>query len=143
MNIKSIMSKINIEIGKKIKIKRHEIGYKQESLAIELGISQSALSRIENGSDSLVVEILYLLTQVLNTPIGYFISDINGDLFTAIYLEKIKLLEEMLLKNETLINHQVKVIKQLEDQIKDLQEKVSRKNKKIEELKETISHKKI
>ncbi len=137
------MSKINIEIGKKIKIKRHEIGYKQESLAIELGISQSALSRIENGSDSLVVEILYLLTQVLNTPIGYFISDINGDLFTAIYLEKIKLLEEMLLKNETLINHQVKVIKQLEDQIKDLQEKVSRKNKKIEELKETISHKKI
>jgi len=137
------MSIINIEIGKKIKIKRHEIGYKQESLAIELGISQSALSRIENGSDSLVVEILYLLTQVLNTPIGYFISDINGDLFTAIYLEKIKLLEEMLLKNETLINHQVKVIKQLEDQIKDLQEKVSRKNKKIEELKETISHKKI
>ncbi len=137
------MSKINIEIGKKIKIKRHEIGYKQESLAIELGISQSALSRIENGSDSLVVEILYLLTQVLNTPIGYFISDINGDLFTAIYLEKIKLLEEMLLKNENLIHHQVKVIKQLEDQIKDLQEKVSRKNKKIEELKETISHKKI
>ncbi len=98
---------------------------------------------IENGSDSLVVEILYLLTQVLNTPIGYFISDINGDLFTAIYLEKIKLLEEMLLKNENLIHHQVKVIKQLEDQIKDLQEKVSRKNKKIEELKETISHKKI
>ena len=137
------MSKINIEIVKKIKIKRHEIGYKQESLAIEFGISQSALSRIENVSDSLVVEILYLLTQVLNTPIGYFISDINGDLFTAIYLEKIKLLEEMLLKNETLINHQVKVIKQLEDQIKDLQEKVSRKNKKIEELKETISHKKI
>jgi uncharacterized coiled-coil protein SlyX len=37
----------------------------------------------------------------------------------------------------------VKVIKQLEDQIKDLQEKVSRKNKKIEELKETISQKKI
>jgi transcriptional regulator with XRE-family HTH domain len=137
------MSKINIEIGKKIKIKRHEIGYKQESLAIELGISQSALSRIENGSDSLVVEILYLLTQVLNTPIGYFISDINGDLFIAIYLEKIKLLEEMLLKNDTLINHQVKVIKQLEDQIKDLQEKVLRKNKKIEELKETISQKKI
>jgi TolA-binding protein len=49
----------------------------------------------------------------------------------------------MLLKNETLIHHQVKVIKQLEDQIKDLQEKVSRKNKKIEELKETISQKKI
>ena len=137
------MKKINIEIGKKIKSKRNEIGYKQEALANEIGISQSALSRIENGSDSLVVEILYLLTQVLNTPIGYFISDLNGDLFTAIYLERIKLLEEMLLKNETLIHHQVKVIKQLEDQVKDLQEKVSRKNKKIEELKETISQKKI
>jgi transcriptional regulator with XRE-family HTH domain len=137
------MTKINIEIGRKIKTKRHEIGYKQESLAIELGISQSALSRIENGSDSLVIEILYLLTQVLKTPIGYFISDLNGDLFTVVYLERIKLLEEMLLKNETLIHHQVKVIKQLEDQIKDLQEKVSRKNKKIEELKETISQKKI
>ena len=116
------MKKINIEIGKKIKSKRNEIGYKQEALANEIGISQSALSRIENGSDSLVVEILYLLTQVLNTPIGYFISDLNGDLFTAIYLE---------------------IIKQLEDQVKDLQEKVSRKNKKIEELKETISQKKI
>ena len=137
------MKKINIEIGKKIKSKRNEIGYKQEALANEIGISQSALSRIENGSDSLVVEILYLLTQVLNTPIGYFISDLNGDLFTAIYLERIKLLEEMLLKNETLIHHQVKVLKQLEDQVKDLQEKVSRKNKKIEELKETISQKKI
>jgi len=137
------MTKINIEIGKKIKTKRHEIGYKQERLAVELGISQSALSRIENGSDSLVVEILYLLTHVLNTPIGYFISDLNGDLFIAVYLERIKLLEELLLKYETFINHQVKVIKQQEDQIKDLQDKVSRKNKKIEELKETILQKEI
>lgn len=137
------MKKINIEIGKKIKSKRNEIGYKQEALANEIGISQSALSRIENGSDSLVIEILYILTQVLNTPIGYFISDLNGDLFTAVYLERIKLLEEMLLKNENLIHHQVKVIKQLEDQVKDLLEKVSRKNKKTVELKETISQKKI
>ena len=132
------MTKINTEIGKKIKIKRHEIGYKQESLAIELGISQSALSRIENGSDSIVIEILYLLSNKLNISIGYFISDFYGELNFDTYLERIKLLEEMLLKSETLMNHQLLIIKQQQDQIKDLQEKVSRKNKKIEELKETI-----
>ena len=130
------MTKINIEIGKKIKSKRYETGYKQDRLAVELGISQSALSRIENGSDCLNIDLLYLLCHLLNTDIGYFITEKRGVINIDIYLEKMKLLEEMLLKNETLIHHQMKVIKHQEEQVKDLKEKVSRKNKKIDELKE-------
>ena len=86
---------------------------------------------------------MYLLSHLLNTDIDYFITEKSGVINIDVYLEKMKLLEEMLLKNETLIHHQMKVIKHQEEQIKDLKEKVSRKNKKIDELKDTISQKKI
>ena len=130
------MDNINKEIGRKIKTKRNEIGFKQEVLASELGISQSALSRMENGVEDISVIVLLKLSKILNTHISYFIAESINQLTINTNNERIKLIEEMLSKNEKLIEQHVKIIKQQEDLINELQAKVARKNKKIDELKE-------
>jgi transcriptional regulator with XRE-family HTH domain len=135
------MHLINKEIGRKIKTKRNEIGFKQEVLASELGISQSALSRMENGVEDISVIVLLKLSKILNTHISYFIAESLTALTINTNNERIKLIEEMLSKNEKLIEQHVKVIKQQEDLINELQAKVACKNKKIDELKEITPQK--
>ena len=130
------MHNINKEIGRKIKSKRSEKGFKQEVIAIKLGISQSALSRMENGVEDISVIVLLKLSKILNTHISYFIAESINQLTINTNNERIKLIEEMLSKNEKLIEQHVKIIKQQEDLINELQAKVARKNKKIDELKE-------
>lgn len=135
------MDNINKAIGRKIKTKRNEIGFNQEVLASELGISQSALSRMENGAEDISVIVLLKLSKLLNTHISYFIAESLNELTINTNSERIKLVEEMLSKNEKLIEQHVKVIKQQEDLINELQAKVARKNKKIDELKEITPQK--
>jgi transcriptional regulator with XRE-family HTH domain len=136
------MLHINKEIGRKIKTKRHEMNYKQEFIASELGISQSALSRMENGEEDISVIVLLKLSKILNTHISYFIAESLNVLTINTSNERIKLIEEILSKNEKLIEQHVKVIKQQEDLINELQAKVARKNKKIDELKGNHSSRK-
>jgi transcriptional regulator with XRE-family HTH domain len=136
------MLHINKEIGRKIKTKRHEMNYKQEFIASELGISQTALSRMENGEEDISVIVLLKLSKILNTHISYFIAESLNVLTINTSNERIKLIEEMLSKNEKLIEQHVKVIKQQEDLINELQAKVALKNKKIDELKGNHSSRK-
>ena len=135
------MYNINKEIGRKIKTKRHEMNFKQEVLASELGISQSALSRMENGAEEISVILLLKLSKLLNIHVSYFIAESLTELTINTNSERVKLVEEMLSKNEKLIEQHAKVIKQQEDLINELQAKVARKNKKIDELKEITPQK--
>jgi hypothetical protein len=50
-------------------------------------------------------------------------------------------MEEMLAKSESLIKHHDSIIKQQAENYKELQAKVTRKNKKIDELKEITPQK--
>ena len=81
------MHLINKEIGRKIKTKRNEIGFKQEVLASELGISQSALSRMENGVEDISVIVLLKLSKILNTHISYFIAEIFTKNYNSIIID--------------------------------------------------------
>ena len=51
------------------------MNYKQEFIASELGISQSALSRMENGEEDISVIVLLKLSKILNIHICYFIAE--------------------------------------------------------------------
>lgn len=53
-------------LGALVTRKRHELGLSSRALAKELGLSQSGLSRIENGDREMRLEILRKLVSVLN-----------------------------------------------------------------------------
>lgn len=106
------MHHFNKEIGRKIKIKRNEMGFKQEFLASELGISQSALSRIENGTDDVAIVTLIKLSLILKTNFSYFIPVSVLDDAIKTNIDWVKNMEEMLAKSESLIKHHDSIIKQ-------------------------------
>lgn len=57
------------KIGNLIATIRHERGMTQKELAIQLGTSQSAINRIENGGQNLSMEMLARISDVLNQEI--------------------------------------------------------------------------
>lgn len=58
----------------KIKEIRLINNYKQEYIASELGITQKAYSKLENGQTCLTVDKIFKLAKIYNTSLGYFIS---------------------------------------------------------------------
>lgn len=62
-------------VGKKIKNKRKELGYSQESLAELCNISTSYLGHIERGSRRLSMDIAVKLAHYLNVSLDYLLLD--------------------------------------------------------------------
>ena len=56
-------------IGHKIRLKRADKGYNQDVMALELGISQKAYSKIESGETNLSVERVLQIVKVLEINI--------------------------------------------------------------------------
>lgn len=67
---------------------------------------------MENGEEDISVIVLLKLSKILNTHISYFIAESLNVLTINTSNDRIKLIEEMLSKNEKLIEQHVKVIKQ-------------------------------
>lgn len=55
--------------GERIKIVREKVGYSQDYVAAELGISQKAYSKIENNETQLKGEVLIKLAEIFGTDI--------------------------------------------------------------------------
>lgn len=62
------------ELGQRIRKLRKRCDFCQESLVEKLGISQITLSRIENGTTRMNVEILMKLSNVLEVPINVILG---------------------------------------------------------------------
>lgn len=62
-------------IGKRIKEKRIAKGITQESLAEQLGIDSSFLSRIENGHNKASLESYIKICEILDTTLDYLTQD--------------------------------------------------------------------
>lgn len=58
----------------KIKEIRLKNNYKQEYVASELGITQKAYSKLENGQTCITVDKIFILAKIYNTSPCYFIS---------------------------------------------------------------------
>jgi len=61
--------------GRKIKIKRAELGINQDSLAKQCSIATSTLSGIEKHNNMPNLKILLKLMEVLKVPLDYFFSE--------------------------------------------------------------------
>ena len=74
------MQEINYKlVGTKIKNKRKELGYSQESLAELCNISPSYLGHIERGSRRLSMDIAVKLAYYLNVSLDYLLLDYAGN----------------------------------------------------------------
>lgn len=58
----------------KLKEIRLKNNYKQEYVASELGITQKAYSKLENGQTCLTVDKIFKLAKIYNISPGYFIN---------------------------------------------------------------------
>lgn len=59
-------------IGLRLSHRREEVGVKQETLAIDLGVDQSTISNYESGSVSIPAVNLVLIAAALGVTSGYF-----------------------------------------------------------------------
>ncbi|OOR99599.1 transcriptional regulator [Haemophilus paracuniculus] len=73
--IQLVADPIDKLIGKRIQLKRKELGYSAERLSEHIGISQQQLSRYERGVNKINVSHLVALATFMNTPINYFFMD--------------------------------------------------------------------
>lgn len=62
-------------ISKKIRLTRLMLSYKQEQMAEELGLSQSAYSRIERGQTDITVSQLRKISAILKVPLSALVTD--------------------------------------------------------------------
>ena len=61
----------NNEILERIKKIRNLRGVKQKYIALQMGMSQSTYSKIENGNQKLTFEVIEKIADVLNIPINH------------------------------------------------------------------------
>jgi len=62
-------------IGNKIRILREQKGYSQESLALELGLTQPSYARLEKHDERISITRLMQIAMVLKTTVGELIDE--------------------------------------------------------------------
>jgi transcriptional regulator with XRE-family HTH domain len=67
--------KVDILVGKRIRIRRMQLSMSQTELANKLGITFQQVQKYENGSNRVSCSRLYEIAKCLSTPITFFFSD--------------------------------------------------------------------
>lgn len=66
---------IDIYIGKKIRIRRRELGMNQTDLGKKIGITFQQIQKYEKGSNKIVASKLFDLSKIMDVPISYFFKN--------------------------------------------------------------------
>ncbi|MBI6549095.1 helix-turn-helix domain-containing protein [Xenorhabdus lircayensis] len=67
--------RVSMLVGKRIQMKRKEIGVTAAELADRIGVSHQQLSRYERGTNKISLEHLVDISMALNTPVDWFLED--------------------------------------------------------------------
>ncbi len=122
------MKEVFGHIGESIRKFRDEKCYTQDLMANRLGITQSAYYKIESGMVKIKTERLIQIAEILGKPIEAFLEkEKHEEPFINEQKVYISLSELELLQ---------KTITQQEKRIKEIEDKIVRKDKKIDELKQ-------
>lgn len=65
-------------IGKKIQLKRQELGLYQSELANLVGVNQPQISRIEKGTRNPSIELLLKISKALKCDLNYFTEEASA-----------------------------------------------------------------
>lgn len=72
--MKSEFESINKILGLKLKLKRKELGFSQNQLGKEIGLSFQQIQKYEKGVNNISINNLYKISEILKTDISYFIN---------------------------------------------------------------------
>lgn len=81
------------ETGKRVKAKREECNISQAELARAVGLSRSAICKIEGGTNSTSLDSFKKISKVLNADVMYLLFGEPED--TPISVEKTKLIDQI------------------------------------------------
>ena len=80
------------EIGKRIQLRRKQLGYTQDQLASMMDVSIQMISNLERGNKAIRIDNLINLSQILNISTDYILTGKNVGYNGASLSEKISLL---------------------------------------------------
>lgn len=106
-------------IGQRIKKAREQKKYTQLYLSEKMGISNSYLSKIENGKDHFNIKRLTEASQLLDVPEGYFLDGTSINSNTYLDKELHNLIKKCSPKKQKVIYEIVKIIAELEEDTKN------------------------
>ncbi|AOM41261.1 helix-turn-helix domain-containing protein [Xenorhabdus hominickii] len=66
---------VSMLVGKRIQMRRREIGVTAAELADRIGVSHQQLSRYERGTNKISLEHLVDISIALKTPVDWFLED--------------------------------------------------------------------
>jgi transcriptional regulator with XRE-family HTH domain len=90
---------IDVHVGRRVRLRRKELGISQERLAEGLGLTFQQVQKYERGANRVSASKLYEMARVLRVSIGYFFEGLDdpaspiGDNYASAYNSVI---EEML-----------------------------------------------
>jgi transcriptional regulator with XRE-family HTH domain len=90
---------IDVHVGRRVRLRRKELGFSQERLAEGLGLTFQQVQKYERGANRVSASKLYEMARVLRVAIGYFFEGLDdpacpaGDNYASAYNSVI---EEML-----------------------------------------------
>ncbi|MBD2814620.1 helix-turn-helix transcriptional regulator [Xenorhabdus sp. Flor] len=67
--------RVSMLVGKRIQMKRKELGITAAELADRIGVSHQQLSRYERGTNRISLEHLVVVSITLKTPVSWFLED--------------------------------------------------------------------
>ena len=80
------------EIGKRIQLRRKQLGYTQDQLASMMDVSIQMISNLERGNKAIRIDNLINLSQILKISTDYILTGKNAGYNSASLSEKISLL---------------------------------------------------
>lgn len=87
------MEKANLqEIGKRIQLRRKQLGYTQDQLASMMDVSIQMISNLERGNKAIRIDNLINLSQILKISTDYILTGKSTEYSGASLSEKISLL---------------------------------------------------
>ncbi|BBN60214.1 helix-turn-helix domain-containing protein [Hydrogenovibrio marinus] len=81
---KLAVTEVDKSIGKKIQIRRKELGLTAAELSEKVGISQQQLSRYERGTNKINVTHLFNIAYITRTPISWFFASCTPEMAALI-----------------------------------------------------------
>jgi len=78
---------IDVQIGKKLRLRRTEKGLTQEAIAKAVGVSFQQVQKYEKGANTLNARRLQQFAQTLHTKIGYFFDELDSPRSGSIFSE--------------------------------------------------------
>ena len=82
-NLDGSPNPVDINVGKRVRLRRLLLGFSQEELAAKLGLTFQQIQKYERGSNRISGSRLYDMSQILQVPVDYFFEGISQNRQTS------------------------------------------------------------